>query len=270
MRSLCPLVLVSLLALDARAAEVYLDVRGFAAVTPEELAEAVAARATLARERGAGVQVITVMLEPDLALVVAADGRAQRVALGGRAGPAAARVVAIGVIDLVARLPAVPAPREGDATLALWPAASLGGGGAVELGGAIDLSTRVAFLRAGVTVELSRGSFHVGQVDFTSSYVGLTLRAGAGLRRGPLELRAGPLLSVERVSGGAGHTDVRAGGAALGLAALPLSRELSLVIAAGADVYARRTEYFVQGYAGRATPRVRPWAGVGLALGWRR
>jgi hypothetical protein len=266
-----PVVLLAwLVGVDAAAAPpVYLDVRGVSSLTAEELRDAVAARVELAREARPDALLVTVVLEPEHVVLVA-DGRVVRVGLGGRESRAAARGVAIAVSDLVARLPAVPAPPERRAALAAWPAFVLGPGNRTRdaIGVAVDASLPLGPARAALTVQLDR-SFALDRDGRSFARVTALGRPSLGVRLGGgIELRAGPLVAVTHVEGGNGHTALLLGGSLGAQIAAQLGADLALLFTAGVDGYTRRLRYTVLGELVLETPRAYPWVGVGLVWGW--
>ena len=267
MRRLPIILVVWLAALEARSAGVYVEVNGDATFTRADLEAVVSARTTLARESTPDVLVVVITLVGDRAVLEAA-GKVQRVDLGGRAGLAAARLLAIAVTDLMADLPTVPTPRaqRERAMVAIWPSAAASGDDLEPtfLGGSLDLSVPVGGWRAALTVSGLR-SF---EVEPGTSLDALVARAAWGRRFGPLELRGGPLLTVYQAHGGQGHSGTLLGGAAAALLAAHVAGGVVLVVSVGLDGYAQRASFVVDGRSVMATPRVQAWAGLGLGWEW--
>ena len=195
------------------------------------------------------------------------------VALEGRAGAAAARLVALAATDLlledlavapelVLRPPsAVPRTRvaagEGPAVGVLGSASGWSG---VLAAGAVELVIpRAGFLVAG---ELSGGALVAGKVGLIAALARLDL----GVRLGLLELRGGVTLAPVEVRTGAGDRTLLAGGNASARIRVPLIGSTRGVLAAGVDVFATRTSYLLDGAVVTTTPRIAPWIAAGMEL----
>jgi hypothetical protein len=211
-------------------------------------------------------------------------GGVREVALGGLRGAAAARLVALAASDLLLDelaqppsaaggtagpdpvVPSIAAPAPGLARADGAPATVgvLGGvsGWAGVLG---DLAVDVTVPRDGwlVAIELGGG----GLVGSTLHVSAAVLRAGGGLRTGPLEARLGVTAMPVIVTTGAGDQTVLLGANASLRVRIPLSTGLHGILAAGADVFATRTEYRMEGMPVLTTPRAVPWLAAGLEVG---
>lgn len=268
-----------------------------------ELAQALLARLAPADESGpprlkvepAGADAVTIQV----------GDRSRVVQIGERTGPAAARVVALVIAELLsddaetapddgaaAPAPAVTVARSQDeraAPVLSAPSSVASGpsppprlcvtGGATKglgtdelLAGTIDADVVLRYGPSWARVAPSAGlvlmpTRHDGTFDEVGfrSAVGRLL-AGGGF--GALELLGGPFAAAYSITGATEHAGVLFGGEALARFTLPLSRRLSLVTAMRVDVYANRVRvHWVDG-GGYATPRAGVALGVGLAWDW--
>lgn len=198
--------------------------------------------------------------------IEAAPG-SREVALHGIAGPAAARLVALAASDLllddlaaapelVVRAPA----REAPASRSLGVYGSVASWDGVLGGGSIDLAVPAAGYLA--TFELGGGGLVGGQVRLWAGVA----RIDGGVRAGVFELRAGATLAPIVAQTGAGDATVLAGGNASARVRLPVTRGSRAVLSAGADVFATRTQYLLDGAKVLTTPRFAPWFSAGMEV----
>jgi hypothetical protein len=225
------------------------------------------------------------------------------VPIGERTGPAAARVVALVIAELMSdgaeapqgeggTAPAVRVSRsqnEGAAPVLTSPPSVASGpspppricvtGGATKglgseelVAGTFDADVVLpygpAWARVAASVGLvlmpKRNDGTFDEVEYRSA-VGRLL---AGGRLGPFEILGGPFVTAYTITGTTEHAGALFGGEALARVTLPLSRRLSLVAATRVDVYANRVRaQWVDG-SGYATPRVGVALGAGLAWDW--
>jgi hypothetical protein len=268
-----------------------------------ELAQALLARLSPADEPGPP----RLKVEPagaDAVSIQVGDRR-RVVQIGERNGPAAARVVALVIAELLsddrdtaqdeagaAAGPAVtvsrsqneaappvltssPSPASGPsppARLCVTGGATKGLGTEELLAGTIDADVVLPYGPSWARVAPSAGLVLMpkrndGTFDEVEfrSAVGRLL-AGGGF--GPLELLGGPFVAAYSITGATEHAGVLLGGEALARFTLPLSRRLSLVAAARVDVYANRVRVQWVDGGGYATPRVGAAIGIGLAWDW--
>ena len=226
------------------------------AFDPRELAAAL--RLRLAAD-GAAVH-LRVIATPRGVRVEAPRG-ARELALGGLDGAAAVRLIALTAGDLLLDdLAIVPPPPEARAAVAL----GLLGGVAAWDGGLGDVAVDVTLPRGGwlVAIELGGGQLLDGELGLTT----MVARLDAGLRRGPLELRAGLTAAPVFVTRGAGDQTVLVGGNASARLRLPVAAAMRVIVAAGCDAFATRTEYRVAGRPALATPQLAPWLAAGVEV----
>ena len=268
-----------------------------------ELAQALLARLSPADESGpprlkvepAGADAVTIQV----------GDRSRVVQIGARTGPAAARVVALVIAELLsddgdsaqeergaAPAPAVTVARSQNETaapvltsspsvvsgpspsprLCVTGGATKGLGTEELLAGTIDADVVLPYGPSWARVVPSAGLVLMpkrndGTFDEVAfrSVVGRLL---AGSSWGPLELLGGPFAAAYSITGATDHAGVLLGGEALARFTLPLSRRLSLVAAARIDIYANRVRVRWVDGGGYATPRVSAAIGVGLAWDW--
>lgn len=195
---------------------------------------------------------------------IEARGGAREIALRGATGPAAARLVALAATDLVVdEVVATPPPAP---ELAPARSATLG-----ALGGVAAWQYAIASL--GVDLAAARGAWLVALDAGGGTLIGgplhLTagvIRCSAGARFGDLELRAGATIVPVVVGDGVGDATVLAGGGASARLHVPIDGRLHAVLAGGADVFATRTTYVVDGMPALTTPRSALWFAAGLEL----
>jgi hypothetical protein len=266
-----------------------------------ELAQALLARLSPADEPGppqlkvepAGADAVTIQV----------GDRKRVVQIGERTGPAAARVVALVIAELLSdgpnaaqeeggAAPAVTVARSQNETaapvlisspsvasgLSPPPRLCVTGGATKGLGteellaGTIDADVVLPYGPAWARVAPSAGfALMPKRNDGTFDEVGFRSAVGrllAGGDFGPLELLGGPFLAAYSITGATEHAGVLLGGEALARFTLPLSRRLSLVAAARFDVYANRVRVRWVDGGGYATPRAGVSIGVGVAWDW--
>ena len=270
-----------------------------------ELAQALLAR-SFASDETTGP---TVRVAPTGAGAVAVEvgSRSRVVALADRTGPAAARVVALVIAELLsddradrdaeaaaepsspvvnvapapdasppASLVAVPSPAP--ARSAPPPRLCLTGGltrgtGAEELvAGAVDADVLLPIESGGFRLAASLGVIYMPSRNAGTwrevSYSGTAARLLGGTTIGPVDLFAGPFASGYSIGGVNAHAGVLFGGEAVARLAAPLSRSVRLVAAARADVYGNRVRVLFADGSGYATPRVALSLGFGIAWDW--
>lgn len=235
------------------------------------------------------------------AVRVQVGARSRVVALGGRTGAAAARVVALVIAELVsaapdasaasAPVPAVspplaPPPRAAEAAVpsatprgrAAVPRVCLTGGVAKGVGdqellaGTLDADLVMPIGRSRLRIAPSVGlvitpTRNPGTFDEVS-FVGAALRLLGGAAIGPVDLLAGPLLSPYSIGGATPHDGLLFGGEAMARVAAPLAARLWLVAATRADGYANRVRVHWADGRAYATPRLSIAIDVGLAWNW--
>jgi hypothetical protein len=248
------------------AAQPALDVDEHAPFTAAQLDAALRVRV---RDVAFEVRVVAIYLGVEITV----RGRTRDVALGTRTGDDAARLVALAAADLVLPDMALPPPIErvhdepparSEPVPARGWAIGLMGTSAVwdgvVAGGSADLVGPVR--GALVAVEFGGGALVGGDLHATTAIV----RAGLATRISVLELRAGLTLVPLQVTDGTTDTTVLVGGGASARLRLPIATGVRVVLAAGADAYATRTEYFRAGMAPASTPMVAPFFGAGIEL----
>ncbi|MGE5185713.1 MAG: hypothetical protein ACM31C_26810 [Acidobacteriota bacterium] len=187
-------------------------------------------------------------------------GGTRDVELESLQGADAARLVALAATDLMLddlASPPEPAPRR-ELTLAVTGTAAVW---SQALGGAsIDVALPVA---GGLfAIEAGGGDVLGGNVTLVASVV----RLDAGYRLGWLELRAGATVMPLFVTTGAGDTTVLVGGGASARVRPTIVPGVRAVVAAGADAFATRTRYELNGMAALATPAWAPWLALGVEV----
>ena len=191
----------------------------------------------------------------------------REVALDGRTGSDAARLVALAMLDLLEQPAAEtvddvalpePAPRSPSLELSAY-------------GGAAMWTHTLTSLGAGVVVpagshlfaiDAAAGRLSSGDFQLTTA----TLRVAAVARTGPLEARGGLVVAPLFVSEGDGDTTVLFGlGGSVAYRA-GVGERVRLVMRAGADFYATRTEYTNMGVPAASTPWLAPWFALGIEV----
>lgn len=247
---------------------VHVEVAPGVAVTADEVATALRLRIA---DVGAA---LSVRVRPSGDGVIAqVDERVRAVALGGRTGVDAARLIALALADLAQvaveeeaaplEAGAVVAPaRRTRTSLELAVVGSAAAWSAPMAAVAIDVAAvRGRWLGA---AELGAGKLVAGNLHLG----GGTVRLGAGVRVGNLDVRAGLVLLPVWVSNGAGDQTVLVGGGASARLRIPVAPDLRLVVAAGIDAFATRTEYTVGAMTTLSTPWLAPWGGAGAEVSW--
>ncbi len=242
------------------------DVPAMAPFDARELAAAL--RVRLARE-GAPVTVRVLATATGVRVEVSTTenaierGGAREVSLEGLTGETAARMVALAADDLMLDELALPpiAPRV--AATRITTVSVVGAAAAWDdLFGAVTLD--VARQRGPWIAALDLGGATLvgGPINLSAAVV----RLSAGYRVSWLELRAGATFAPLIVSDGDGDSTVLVGGGASARLRVPLGDGVRAVIAAGADVFATRTQYLVDGMPTLTTPRTAPWFGAGIEV----
>jgi hypothetical protein len=280
LRLLRGLLAITLTAWGGQAAwadrDVRVEVAGEAPVTAQQLAAALRVRVA------ATGPAIVVQLRPASDGVVARIADRERdVALGGRTGEDAARLIALAIADLalddVGDEVGVGGP---SLTAAMTPApAGLGRRHGTELtvsflGMASAWSSVMA--SGGVDVTVGRGAWlaaaevQAGQlIDGNLELGGALVRLAAGWRSGVLELRAGATVAPVWISNGAGDRTVLAGAGASARLRAPVTKDVRLVLAVGVDGFATQSEYRIQAptmVEQVSTPWLAPWIAVGAEV----
>jgi hypothetical protein len=299
-------VIVGALASHALAATaVRVSLSGDASFSAAELDDAVRARVPVAAPGADAAAEAIVTADGADAVVVHAGDKTQRVDLGDRRGTAAARIVALVIVDLIAdelapavtptqraersdaadtnaaavvQAPDAPAvlvrdamtdARAQDALRIAGTAGASRGIGAQEpfcFRADVDVSRPVAGrLVAGGALGLVLIPTRHAGQPDELSYLAGTARASFGWRANPVELTAGPFLSPYKLGGTTDHAGVLAGAGVMARLVTPLAARTQLVVAARADGYANRIHVNWQGFGGFATPRLDFGLAVGLA-----
>lgn len=290
------------LAVDARADEedpgpVSLTLSGTAALpfSDVELEGALLARLLRPPPDRAAAPVARVEHRADGAVLVRVGDQTRVVDVGERTGPAAARIVALVIADLVSAR-AEPAPAQPPPTAVAWvpPPALEAAPAPVRPTRALRLCVTGGASRGIGTQELPAGDLNVDLVvpiargrwrwspgaalvamptrnaaTFDEvSFVAGVARLLAGRAWGPAEVLAGPFLTGYSVGGATSHAGVLFGAEALARVAAPLSARLRLVVEGRADAYGNRVRvHWIDGNA-YATPRLGLVGGLGLAWDW--
>ena len=241
---------------------------------------------------GAGVPVEVDAAAPGEALV-RAGGKERSISLGDARGPAAARLVALVVVDLTTDVTPLPAPPPPPApppeihiTAPPAPAgpplariALLGGptGGSnldgVRFAFALDATFHlVSNFRLAVGAGFAPGpDATVGAIPVTLRTVPLRAALAWQPRGGPFELRLGAVVVPYGLTSSTMPAVARngavAGGSAAALYSVELGSRFDLVLAAGADAFANRDEFQIHGERALATNRLALWGALGV--GWR-
>jgi len=200
---------------------------------------------------------VHVLAESD-AVSVEVDGTTREVALAGRAGGDAARLVALAVVDLALDDLAV-APIEPEHSRPITVAL-------------LGSATAWSGLLAGATAELAYvrgnalGVIEVGADRYVTSDLHITegrIRIAAGTRFGWVDVRGGLVLAPLFVSDGTGDQTLLVGAGASVRVRVPITAGVRFVVAAGVDAFATRTTYVREGM----TPITTPWLAQTLSAG---
>jgi hypothetical protein len=199
---------------------------------------------------------------------IEARGNARDVALGGRTGLAAARLVALVLDDLLlddlATLPAGLAVAEHGEPAHARPSIGVLGSAAgwqYPLGG-LGVDVALPSGRWLLAAEASGGTL----IDAPLQLAAAVIRLSGGLRVGPLELRGGATLVPVLVADGAQDQTVLVGGGASVRLRVPIARTTRAVLAGGIDAFATRTTYLRDSMAVLVTPRIAPWIAFGVEI----
>lgn len=255
-----------------------------------------------------GVTAPTVRVAPvgEGTVAVEVGSRSRVVTLAERTGPAAARVVALVIAELLsddradreaetaaaesappvvnvepaaappASLVAVPSPAPARSTppqrLCLTGGLTRGTGAEELVAGTLDADVLLPIEVSGLRLAGSLGLVYMptrnGGTWREVSYSGIAARLLGGTAIGPVDLYAGPFASGYSIDGFNAHAGVLFGGEAVARVAAPVSRSVLLVAAARADVYANRVRVLFADGSGYATPRVGLSLAVGIAWDW--
>jgi hypothetical protein len=191
----------------------------------------------------------------------------REVALDGRTGSDAARLVALAMLDLLEQ----PAAEIVDAPAPLAPSSHARGLEVSAYSGAAQWSGTLASVGAGLVVpvaghligiDASGGKLVTGDFQLTTA----TLRLSAVARTGPVEARGGVVVAPVFVSDGDGDSTVLLGvGGSVGYR-IGIAEPVHLVMRAGADFFATRTEYTRMGVPTASTPWFAPWFALGIEV----
>jgi hypothetical protein len=240
-----------------------IDVPAGAPFDADELRRALAVR--IPRD-GAPVELDVALATNGVVQVVAGE-RVREVDVAGLHGEAAARLVALAASDLVLDDFAAMPPADTANGSARRSAITLGALGVVSswpdalAGVAVDVTLPAT--NTLLAVEVGGATLVGADLRMTA----MTARLAGGVRpHERIELRAGLTLVPIFVADGVGDRTVLVGGHASARARWPLSPSVFAVLAAGADVFATRTEYRVSGMTVLATPRFAPSFAVGIEV----
>ena len=200
------------------------------------------------------------------------EGRTRELALEGRHGTSAARLVALAALDLmvpeVAALPAMTAVAHATPAapidVAGPPPMSIAVMGAASQWSGVMAGIGVELVVPrdgwGVAVELGGGTLVTGDLHLDTALA----RVGIAVRPSILELRIGATLAPVIATDGAGDMTVLVGAGASGRVRIPAGPARHVVLGVGLDVFATRTEYVRAGMTTVATPWFAPWFAVGM------
>jgi hypothetical protein len=234
------------------------------------------------------------------AVDVKVGDRSRRVALGERNGPAAARVVALVIAEIMSSGPEVeaegaagddeddapvsplvtvsaptepvPAVRGAPPRLYVTTGVAKGVGAEELLAGTLDVDLALQVGRSGLRLAPSAGLVYMptrnagtwGEVSFASA----AARLLAGGSWGVVDLFGGPFVAPYSVRGATQHAGVLFGAEALARIAVPLSRRTRLVFATRLHAYGNRVRVVWADGGAYATPRLELTISVGLAWDW--
>jgi len=241
-----------------------------APAAPFDAAQLVAAIRLRVPAGGAAIRVRVSTISGGVQVV--ARGNARDIALGGRTGVAAARLVALVLDDLLlddlATLPTglASAPEHGEHGEHARGRPSIG-----VLGSAAGW--QYPFGGLGIDVALPSGHWLLAAEASGGTLIGAPLQLAAavirisgGLRAGPLELRGGATLVPVLVDDGAQDQTLLAGAGASVRLRVPIAGTMRAVLAGGIDAFATRTTYLRDGMAVLVTPRIAPWIAAGVEI----
>jgi hypothetical protein len=229
------------------------DVHVVATGTPFSADDLAAALRVRLATQGAPIAVAATAVADRVTVTVGDTTR--EVALDGRVGADAARLVALEIVDLalddlavVPRAEPMPSP----VAIALY-------------GGAMAWTSTLA--NASADVALGRGRWRAAielagsqRVAGVLHVTGATVRLCGALRAGELELRGGAVIAPTWVSDGVGDQTTLVGATAS--ARVHVGR---LLLAVGLDAYATQTTYSYQAMT-VTTPWIAPWVAAGVEL----
>jgi hypothetical protein len=230
------------------------------------------------------------------AVDVQVGDRSRRVTLGERNGPAAARVVALVIAELMSSdpevesedaaaaapvspvvtvsAPSAPPADPGGPPPRLYVTSGLAKGVGSEelLAGTIDADLAMPIGRSGLRLAPSAGLVYMptrnagtwGEVSFASA----AARLLAGGSWGVVDVFGGPFVAGYSVQGATDHAGILFGAEALARIAVPLSRRTRLVFATRVHAYGNRVRVLFADGGAYSTPRLELTIGVGLAWDW--
>jgi hypothetical protein len=241
------------------------------------------------------------------AVVVEAGDRKRVVSLAERTGPAAARVVALVIAELLSdaaadgesndagdeptspavsvspaskglppALVAVPSPAlsgpELSTRLCVTGGMTRGTGKEELLAYAADADLILPIQYSGVRLAPSAGFVFMPTRD-AGNWHEVSYKAGAarllgGTNLGPVDLFGGPIATGYSIGGINPHAGIVFGAEALARVSVPLSRNARLALAARANYYVDRVRVLFADGTGYATPRFELSLGLGLSWEW--
>jgi hypothetical protein len=206
-------------------------------------------------------------------VAVEAGGRRLEIETGDQTGREAARLVAVLVVDVVAKGPGAGqgagARRPGRLSAFVAP----GVGFAISDAGATFAPVAGAGWRLGgrtralLSIGYARSRVEDGAGTEVISLDAFPVRAGLGVRVGPIEVQGGGLVQGFRVSGRASRTGMRPGGWLAASWTMPGGGWARPFLAAGTDLLAEGLELRAAGRPLLSAGHLAPWAAAGLAFG---
>jgi len=243
---------------------------------PFTRAELIAALRVRVAPDGARLQLRVIATEGGVR--IEGPGGTREIALGGLRGGAAARLVALAASDLLlSDLSLAPAGAElgpGPAVSAVQlaqrgqrrpPTLGVLGGASGWAGVLGELAVELTVPRDGWSLAIEVGGGQL--VDSALHVTAAVARVEAGMRAGALEARVGLTAAPLIVTSGAGDQTVLIGANASLRLRIPLTAGVQAVLSGGADVFATRTEYRLEGMPVLVTPRAAPWLLAGFEVG---